>query len=66
MVVCGDNPKATTVGAIAEVVRPMLLGPMEFEAKQNLKEGFQKLSPPLQKSAMESHKLVEAMAIGKV
>ncbi|CAD7950981.1 unnamed protein product [Amoebophrya sp. A25] len=63
---CADNPKATTVGGVAEVIRPMLMGPMEFEAKQCLREGFQKLPPPLQKTPAEASKLVETMAIGKV
>lgn len=63
---CADNPKVSTVGGIAEVIRPMLMGPMEYEAKENLKKGFQQLNPPLKQNPMDAHKLVEKMAIAKV
>ncbi|CAD7945036.1 unnamed protein product [Amoebophrya sp. A120] len=66
MAMCASNPKATTVGGVAEVIRPMLQGPMEFDAKTCLREGLQNLAPPLKKSPMEAHKLVETMAIAKV
>merc|ERR1712194_533466 len=63
---CAENPRTSIVGAIAEVIRPMLNGPMEFEAKQCLRDGFEKMPPPLKKTRGEAHKLVETMSIGKV
>ena len=44
----------------------MLMGPMEFDAKAELKQGFQQLPAPLTKTKMEAHKLVESMSIAKV
>jgi len=65
LVRCADNPRVTTVGAIAEVLQPMMKGPMEFTAKECLKQGLTRLPKPLEKNAMEAHKIVTNLTIAK-
>jgi len=62
---CSENPYTGTVCAVAEVIRPLLNGSMEFETKSCLKQSFQKLPEPLTKSLMEAHRAVDILCVEK-
>ena len=65
LVRCAENPRASTIGGVAEVLRPMLIGPKEFEAKTLLRDRLAQLPPPFSKNPMESSRIIQELSINK-
>eukprot|EP00397_Hematodinium_sp_SG-2012_P007283 GEMP01007325.1.p1 GENE.GEMP01007325.1~~GEMP01007325.1.p1 ORF type:complete len:961 (+),score=211.75 GEMP01007325.1:157-3039(+) len=61
-----ENPSCSTVPAVADVLRPLLNGSMEFETKSCLKQALMALPPPLAKSSIDAHRLVDVFSMEKV
>lgn len=61
-----ENPTCSAVPAVADVLRPLLNGSMEFETKSCLKQALMALPHPLAKNAMDAHRLVDVFSMEKV